>query len=143
MKLSIVIPARNEEGNITRTLVALRDYLDSVGISDLDILVVDDGSTDQTYPLVMSENAKDPRIRVIRNTGRHGFGRAVTLGLNHFDGDAVIVYMADASDLPQDVEKYFYILRDQADCAFGSRFMRDSKVSDYPKFKLVINRIAN
>jgi dolichol-phosphate mannosyltransferase len=143
MKLSIVIPARNEEGNITRTLVALRDHLDSVGISDLDILVIDDGSTDQTYPLVMAENASDPRIRVIRNTGRHGFGRAVTLGLNHFEGDAVIVYMADASDSPQDVEKYFYILRDQADCAFGSRFMRGSNVYDYPQFKLVINRIAN
>jgi dolichol-phosphate mannosyltransferase len=51
--------------------------------------------------------------------------------------------MADMSDSPQDVEKYYYILRDEADCAFGSRFIRGSKVYDYPKFKLAINRIAN
>lgn len=143
MKLSMVIPARNEEGNVEKTVVALRDYLDSVGISNLEILVVDDGSTDRTYELVWAEHIKDERIRVVRNTGRNGFGRAVTFGLNHFTGDAVMIYMADASDSPQDVEKYYYILRDEADCAFGSRFMRGSKVYDYPKFKLGINRLAN
>src|SRR5215213_10217563 len=98
MKLSIVIPARNEAGNVEKTVGALRDYLDGVGISDLDILVVDDGSTDDTYELVRAEHEKDPRIRILRNTGRHGYGRAVTFGLNNFDGDAVIVTMADASD---------------------------------------------
>jgi Glycosyltransferases involved in cell wall biogenesis len=143
MKLSIIIPARNEAGLIVGTLHLLRDYLDSVGINDVEYLVVDDGSTDATYELVAQENTVDPRIRVISNTGRNGFGRAVRHGLENFIGDAVIVYMADASDSPQDVEKYFYILRDDADCAFGSRFMRGSKVEDYPLFKLVINRVVN
>ncbi len=143
MKLSIVIPARNEEGNIGKTVVALRDYLDRVGITNLEILVVDDGSSDGTFELVSAEHAKDSRIRVIRNTERNGYGRAVTFGLNNFTGDAVIVYMADASDAPEDVEKYYYILRDEADCAFGSRFLRGSNIYDYPKFKLFINRIAN
>ena len=77
MKMSIVIPARNEEGNVERTVVALRDYLDGAGISTFEILVVDDGSTDRTFELVSAENAKDARIRIIRNTGRNGFGRAV------------------------------------------------------------------
>jgi dolichol-phosphate mannosyltransferase len=143
MKLSIVIPARNEAGNVEKTVVALRDYLDGVGISDLEILVVDDGSTDDTYKLVQAEHLKDNRIRVIQNTGRHGFGRAVTFGLDHFTGDAVIIYMADASDAPSDVARYYAILRDKADCAFGSRFIKDSQVIDYPRFKLVINRMAN
>jgi dolichol-phosphate mannosyltransferase len=143
MKLSIVIPARNEEGNVEKTVVALRDHLDSVDIKTFEILVVDDGSTDHTHDLIAAENAKDERIRVITNNGRHGFGRAVSFGLNNFTGDAVIVYMADASDSPEDVVRYFYILRDEADCAFGSRFMRESKIYDYPKFKLVINRFAN
>lgn len=143
MKLSVVIPARNEEGNISRTIIALRDYLDSVEIRTFEILVVDDGSSDRTYELVLMESLQDERIRVVKNIGRHGFGRAVTFGLNHFTGDAVVVYMADASDAPEDVAHYYAILRDEADCAFGSRFMRQSKVYDYPKFKLVINRIAN
>jgi dolichol-phosphate mannosyltransferase len=143
MKLSIVIPARNEEGNIQTTVVNLRDYLDGVGIRNLEILVVDDGSGDRTFDLVMAEHRHDPRIRVIRNSGRNGYGRAVALGLNYFTGDAVVVYMADASDAPEDVEKYYYILRDEADCAFGSRFLRGSHVYQYPRFKLVINRFVN
>src|SRR5690348_4399533 len=90
MKLSIVIPARNEAGCIQATVTGLRDTLDSAGISDLEILVVDDGSTDGTYEVVKAEEARDPRIRVIRNNGKHGFGRAVIYGLNEFTGDAVI-----------------------------------------------------
>ena len=142
MKLSIIIPARNEAGLIASTVTRLRDYLDSADISDIEILVVDDGSTDSTYEVVLAEHQRDPRIHVITNTGRNGFGRAVAHGLNHFTGDAAVIYMADASDAPEDVTRY-YILRDEADCAFGSRFMRQSRVTDYPGFKLIINRIAN
>jgi len=143
VKLSIIIPARNEEGNIGKTLNLLREHLDGAGVTNFEILVVDDGSSDRTYEIVMEANREDERIRCVRNTGRNGFGRAVTYGLNLFTGEAVIIYMADASDAPADVVKYYYILRDEADCAFGSRFMRESQVYDYPKFKLVINRIAN
>jgi dolichol-phosphate mannosyltransferase len=143
MKLSIVIPARNEEGNVGSTITALRDYLDSVDIRSFEILVVDDGSSDNTFQVAQTEHERDPRILVVRNTGRNGFGRAIAFGLDRFTGDAVIISMADASDSPQDVARYYAILRDEADCAFGSRFMRDSIVYDYPKFKWVINRIAN
>jgi dolichol-phosphate mannosyltransferase len=143
VKLSVVIPARNEEGNVGKTVTALRDYLDSVDIRDLEILVVDDNSTDHTYDVVMAAHEQDERIRVIRNPGRNGFGRAVACGLDNFSGDAVIITMADSSDSPEDVAKYYAILRDEADCAFGSRFIHGSKVYDYPRFKLVINRFVN
>jgi dolichol-phosphate mannosyltransferase len=143
MKLSLVIPARNEEGNVGKTVVKLRDYLDNAGVRDLEIVVVDDGSSDRTSEVVQAAGDADPRIRVVRNNGRNGFGRAVALGLANFTGDAVIICMADGSDSPEDVFRYYKILRDEADCAFGSRFIRGSKIIDYPRFKLVINRIAN
>lgn len=143
MKLSIVIPARNEAALIQDTVTRLRDHLDSVNIPDFEILVIDDGSRDGTFERVQAVHAQDARIRVLRNTGRNGFGRAVAFGLSQFTGDAVVVYMADASDAPEDVARYYYVLRDEADCAFGSRFMRGSRVVAYPGFKWVINRIAN
>lgn len=143
MKLSIVIPARNEEKNIKPTVTGLRDHLDSVDIKDLEIIVVDDGSTDSTQEVVSHLSEQDDRIHIIQNTGRHGFGRAVAFGLDYFSGDAVVVCMADASDSPVDVEKYYYILKDEAECAFGSRFMRGSELIDYPRFKFVLNRLAN
>lgn len=143
MKLSIVIPARNEEANILPTITAIRDYLDGAGIRDLEFVVVDDGSHDQTYAIVSAQSEHDPRVRVVQNNGRHGFGRAVTFGLNHFTGDAVVIVMADMSDAPEDIATYYRILRDQADCAFGSRFMRGSRVENYPRFKRFVNRLAN
>lgn len=143
MKLSIVIPARNEEGNVDRTTIALRDHLDQAGIPSFEILVVDDGSRDRTYDVILAQHQQDERIRVIRNPGRNGFGRAVAYGLDHYTGDAVVIYMADMSDAPEDVVRYYKILRDDADCVFGSRFMRGSRVIDYPRFKLFINRLAN
>ena len=51
--------------------------------------------------------------------------------------------MADGSDAPDDLVQYFYILRDRAECAFGSRFLVQSRVEGYPRLKLVINRLAN
>ncbi|MEO0563789.1 MAG: glycosyl transferase, partial [Chloroflexota bacterium] len=64
-------------------------------------------------------------------------------GLENFTGDAVVVYMADASDAPEHVVNYYHILHDEADCAFGSRWMTGSEVYDYPRFKLYVNRLAN
>lgn len=65
MKLSIVIPARNEHDNITPTLDGLRAHLDKVGISNFEILVVDDGSSDGTGDVVSAVTVIDPRVRVI------------------------------------------------------------------------------
>lgn len=143
MKLSLVIPARNEGPQIAATIDGLTSHLDSCGISDLELLVVDDGSTDDTARVVEALTAQDPRIRLISNRRQHGFGRAVRYGLENFTGDAVIVTMADASDAPEDVAVYYRVLRDRAECAFGSRFVRGANRSGYPGFKLGINRLAN
>jgi dolichol-phosphate mannosyltransferase len=142
MRLSVVIPARNESGNIGVTVDRLRERLAREGIA-YEILVVDDGSTDSTAAEVEERGRMDPGVRVVTNTGAHGFGRAVRLGLERFTGDAVVIFMADGSDDPDDVVKYFYVLRDEAECAFGSRFVHGGATIDYPRVKLAINRLAN
>ena len=142
MKLSIVIPARNEAANIGETLDKLCRRLAQEGIC-YELIVVDDGSTDATQQEVEARCGNDSGIRLVCNTGKHGFGRAVRRGLDVFTGGAVVIVMGDGSDDPDDVVKYYYILRDNADCAFGSRFVRGSHVQDYPRFKLIVNRLAN
>lgn len=142
MKLSIVIPARNEMGNIGPTLDQIRDRLQREGIP-YEIVVVNDGSSDATVEEVRTQCAADPCIRLIHNAGPHGFGYAVRCGLDSTIGDAVCIVMADGSDSPEDIVRYYYILRDRAECAFGSRFLPESRVEAYPRFKLVLNRLAN
>ncbi len=142
MKLSIVMPARNEAGNIGVTLDALTARLQREHI-DYEVVVVNDGSSDATADEVQRRAAADPGVVLISNGPPHGFGRAIRAGLDAFTGDAVVIVMADNSDSPDDVVSYFYILRDQADCAFGSRWLRRGSVIDYPLFKRVINRLAN
>lgn len=143
MKLSVVIPARNEEGHLAGTVNGLIQTLDDEGVNDFEIVVVNDGSSDRT-PAILSElSAADGRVRPVENVGRHGFGYAVRCGLDALTGDAVVVTMADASDDPADVAVYYRVLRDEAECVFGSRFVSGSNLIDYPRFKLVINRIAN
>src|SRR5580700_10498927 len=80
--LSIVIPAQNEEGCIASTIENLYAAMRLHNIEH-DIVVVDDGSTDSTWPILSNACARIPTLRPVQNTGETGFGRAVTLGLDH------------------------------------------------------------
>ena len=142
MKLSVVIPARDEEGSIAQTLEGVASALSGAGIEH-EILVVDDGSTDGTRALVEEFAASHPSVRCHRSHYGPGFGMAVRAGLDEFTGDAVAIFMADSSDDPRDLCRYHAVLEEGWDCAFGSRFMPGSRISDYPRLKLLINRLAN
>src|SRR5215218_727654 len=102
MKLSVVIPARDESDSIARTLRVVLDALRTAAVP-CEIVVVDDGSRDNTALLVGDLADQNPEVVLVRNTGRHGFGMAVRAGLAHITGDAVVVMMADASDSPEDL----------------------------------------
>lgn len=142
MKLSVLIPAQNEEGSIEQTLDQLATTLDGEGI-DYELLVVDDSSTDSTYAVVERLGRENDRVHVIRSPYPRGFGLAVRAGLERFEGDAVAIVMADLSDGAEDLVTYQRLLEEGYDCAFGSRFVRGAVVRDYPKPKLILNRLAN
>ena len=142
MLLSLVMPARNEEGCIGTTLERFTKSLSDAGIP-YEIVVVDDGSTDATPDILRALAARLPGIVPVTNTGRHGFGMAVRWGIEHASGEAVAIVMADGSDSPEDAAKYYRKLLEGYDCVFGSRFMKGGKVVDYPRHKLLLNRLAN
>ena len=142
MKLSVVIPARSEEGSVGQTLERTVDALEREGI-DYELIVVDDHSTDRTAEIVGGIGAENPRVRCVRSPYGPGFGLAVRAGLDEYTGDAVAVMMADGSDHPEDLVRYHHGLEEGWECVFGSRFIRGARVSSYPRVKMVINRLAN
>ena len=80
----------------------------------------------------------------MNNTGPGGFGNAVRLGLQNYSADCVAIMMADLSDSPYDLIKFYTTMVEKnVDCVFGSRWSNGGKVSDYPFVKRIVNRIAN
>jgi dolichol-phosphate mannosyltransferase len=140
--LSVVIPARNEDESLPATIGHLHLEL-SLNQIPHEIVVVDDGSTDQTWQVLQQLKIKVSTLRPMQNTGEHGFGRAIVFGLRHCTGDGVVIMMADESDDVRDAVRYWKLLNEGWDCVFGSRFVKGGGTIDYPKLKLMVNRLAN
>lgn len=143
MKLSVVIPAHNEEGSISETVMSLYDTL-SVNNIEHEIVVINDNSKDNTESILQNLMNRFPTLKYYTNKGPNGFGYAVRYGLDRFSGDCVAIMMADLSDDPNDLVKFYNkMIEGNFDCVFGSRFIKGGYTVDYPKIKKVINRLAN
>ncbi len=143
MKLSIVIPAYNEEESISETIDSIESALNAIKI-DHEIIIVNDNSKDNTEAVLKILSDKYPSVNYVTNTGPNGFGYAIRYGLERFTGDCVAIMMADLSDSPYDLIKFYTtMLEKNTDCVFGTRWNKGGKVIDYPLVKKIINRIAN
>jgi len=141
-KISVIVPARNEADNLKECISEICKELTYHSI-DFEILVIDDGSTDNTIDVIKKIRQSVASVEIIRNENENGFGRAVRLGLENFTGDVVSIMMADRSDSPKDLISYWKSIQDGNDCVFGSRFIRGGRVYNYPLLKLMANRLVN
>lgn len=142
LKLSVVIPAYNEEKNLPPTVAELQAALRRELIP-YEIILVNDNSRDATAEVIRRLMEQDACLRTVDRRPPGGFGRAIRSGLELVTGDCVVICMADSSDDPEDVVRYYRKLEEGYDCVFGSRFISGAAVENYPRFKLVINRIVN
>ncbi len=143
MKLSIVIPVHNEADSISETVECIYNTLQKEEIEH-EFVVVNDRSTDASSEALKQLSTRISTLRVYENEWPAGFGYAVRFGLEKFNGDCVAIMMADLSDDPDDLVRFYReMVHAKVDCVFGSRFMKESKLVDYPIHKLVLNRIAN
>jgi dolichol-phosphate mannosyltransferase len=138
--LSIIIPVRNESDNIS----SIYNYFSkNLGSINYEVLIINDFSEDSTLDQVYSLSQKDNHFKVFDNK-KKGLGGAINLGIEKAAGTYVAIMMADQSDDINDLIKYFKLIRaDNCDAILGSRFLKNSKVIDYPYQKLILNRIFN
>ena len=141
MKFSILIPCRNETEIIEETITNITNNLKNY---NFELLLINDFSTDNTLEKIKYFGSKFNNIKIFDNK-KKGLGGSLNLGIDKAEGDYIVIYMADMSDDIDNLKEYFEICKNNLniDAVFGSRFIKDSKVVNYPKKKLFFNRIFN
>jgi glycosyltransferase involved in cell wall biosynthesis len=140
---SIVIPAYNEAARIGRTLESVLACIRSRGWF-AEVVVVNDGSRDQTADIVREFAARAPEIRLLENPGNRGKGYSVRHGLLESFGEIVMFTDADLSAPIEEAEGLFAALRDGADIAIGSRWLeRTRQTIRQPLYRQFFGRCFN
>jgi polyisoprenyl-phosphate glycosyltransferase len=127
--LSVVVPCANEEAVLFETHRRLTEVLSSIPSLAFEILYVDDGSTDATPSLLRKLQRTDGRVRVIRLSRNFGHQVAITAGMEHATGDAVVVIDADLQDPPEVIAEFVEQWRQGNEVAYGVRSERDGETA--------------
>jgi glycosyltransferase involved in cell wall biosynthesis len=141
--LSIVIPAYNESARIEATLDRVMTCIENEGW-DAEVLVVDDGSKDDTAAIVEGWMARFPRLHLIKNPGNRGKGYSVRNGLLQAAGDVVMFTDADLSAPMEEADRLLAAISAGADVAIGSRWMdRTRQTIHQPLYRQFFGRCFN
>ena len=119
--LSIIIPAFNEQSRLPETLRAISAYLEESKWASTEIIVVDDGSTDQTVKVAESCSSQHARIQVLENPGNKGKGYSIRRGMLSASGDWRLFTDADLSTPIEELNQLYQRAQDGADIVIGSR----------------------
>ncbi len=142
LKLSIIIPAKDEEGDIENTIISIHNILKTNNVEH-EILIINDHSVDSTLEILSSLEKKIKELKIINNSGKPGFGLAIRQGLENYSGDIVAIVMADGSDSPKDLINFYFKSVKNYTCVFGTRFSSGGSTKDYPVLKYIMNRFFN
>lgn len=136
--ISVVIPLYNEEGNVEELLRRVTATLARTGL-EFEVICVDDGSRDRTFPLVQAMRLAEPRIRAIRFRANFGQTAALAAGFEAAVGDVVIAMDGDLQHIPEEIPNFLVKLDEGYDIVSGWRFKR----VDNALLRRIPSRIAN
>ena len=141
MSLSIVIPVYNEDKQLHITIKKINKI--SKRIKDYEIVFIDDFSSDNTKQIIKKSIRSNKKIKYYKNI-KKGLGSAIGLGINKSTKKFVCIFMCDNSDDLSDLMEYYKIInKNNLDAVLGSRFLKNSRITNYPILKMVLNRIFN
>jgi len=140
--VNIIVPLKNEEKSIDNLIENLKPIINKTK-KKIKLSLIDDYSSDKTSEILKKYEDKFSFIKTYKNQKNAGIGNAIKFGIEKNEDDAVIIFMGDCSDSPNDIIEYIKYLDNGYDCVFGSRFIKGSKIYDYPFIKLILNRLAN
>jgi dolichyl-phosphate beta-glucosyltransferase len=141
--LSVVIPAYNEEARLGRTLTAVGNFLNRQSYP-WEVVVVDDGSTDQTAQLVTNASVLDGRLRLLRYEPNQGKGYAVRQGMLHTSGKYRLFMDADHSTTIDQIAQFLPVLQAGMDIVIGSRAVPGADVVLHqPRWKELLGKLGN
>lgn len=139
MDLTILIPVKNEENNIDSIVGEIKSNI----LINHEIVFINDFCTDNTCLKIKSLQKSHSNILLINNK-KSGLGESVRNGIKNSNGKYISILMCDNSDDLKDLNLYFKEIHgNNLDAVFGSRFLKNSIVTDYPKMKYILNRIFN
>jgi len=140
---SIVIPAYNEGARLSATLDKVLSYVHAKGW-DAEVIVVNDGSRDNTSEIVREHAAANPALRLVENPGNRGKGFSVRMGMLGARGRIVLFSDADLSSPIEEAPKLLRALEAGADIAIGSRWLRaETQTQRQPLYRQLFGRIFN
>ncbi|HKN37114.1 MAG TPA: dolichyl-phosphate beta-glucosyltransferase [Terriglobales bacterium] len=143
MQYSIVIPAYNESRRIVPTLNKVLTYLAEQGW-DAELIVVNDGSRDDTAGIVRRFVEKNSMMKLVENPGNRGKGYSVRAGMLNAGGDVVLFSDADLSSPIEEAAKLFQAIANGADVAIGSRWMKtELQTERQPLYRQLFGRLFN
>jgi len=141
MKLSIIIPVYNEIAQLDKTIKKLASLKKKI---KFELIFIDDFSNDGSYAYIKNLKKRFNFIKIFKNK-KKGLGSAIETGIKNSKNEYVCIFMCDLSDDVNDLHRYYKTITHNVkiDAIFGTRFSRNSKVSNYPYLKLFLNRLAN
>ncbi|MBI5001010.1 MAG: glycosyltransferase family 2 protein [Euryarchaeota archaeon] len=139
--LSIIIPCFNEELGLPNLFDKLAPTLSELGtINDLEVIFIDDGSTDRTYSILESECNNDPRMRVVKHERNRGIGAAVRTGFSSARGDILVATDSDCTYPVKEIPRMLELLDDGCDIVTASPYHPDGNVMNVPNYRLFLSK---
>jgi dolichol-phosphate mannosyltransferase len=144
-RLSVVVPIYNELEVLPQLVERLTRALDGAGAAAWEAILVDDGSADRSFDALRDAHARDPRVKVVRLARNFGHQVAISAGLEHASGDAVIIMDGDLQDPPELVPEFVRLWRQGWDVVYAVRRTRQEawiKRAAYQLFYRVLRMLA-